>query len=239
MYGSPLLCYQHARALAPTGRVFNAWYAAQQGEAFDLADAGSVAVLFARSDSIYKTLPGCDVFDIRRDARLFAGGRPVVAHPPCRAWGRLRHLAKPRDDEKALALFAVHAVRTNGGVLEHPAHSTLWPASGLPVPGTRDEFGGWTLPIYQDAFGHACPKATWLYVVGCEPANVPALPFDLGHAAGRIQLVSKSAREKTPADLAKWLVELALKTRPRTQVSARFSVAVSCTTATKSPLRDF
>lgn len=34
MYGSPLLRYRHARALAPTGRAFNRWYAAQQGDLF-------------------------------------------------------------------------------------------------------------------------------------------------------------------------------------------------------------
>ncbi|MWL55341.1 hypothetical protein GQL84_23735, partial [Escherichia coli] len=62
-------------------------------------------------------MPECDVFDIERDARTFAGGMPVVAHPPCRAWGRLRKFAKPRPDEKALALFAVAQVRAFGGVL--------------------------------------------------------------------------------------------------------------------------
>ena len=47
----------------------------------------TVAILFARSDSYYKTLPECDVWDIERDARKWPGGAPVVAHPPCRAWG--------------------------------------------------------------------------------------------------------------------------------------------------------
>jgi len=28
-----------------------------------------IAVLFARSDSVYKTIPGCDVWDAERDAR--------------------------------------------------------------------------------------------------------------------------------------------------------------------------
>lgn len=31
-----------------------------------------VAVLFARTDSVYKGLPGCDVYDIERDARTYA-----------------------------------------------------------------------------------------------------------------------------------------------------------------------
>ena len=79
-----------------------------------------IAVLFARADSNYKQLPECDVWDAERDARNWPGGCQVVAHPPCRAWGRLRHFAKPRDDEKDLARFAVAQVRKWGGVLEHP-----------------------------------------------------------------------------------------------------------------------
>jgi hypothetical protein len=35
-----------------------------------------VAVLFARKDSIYKTMPECDVWDIERDAREWPGGMP-------------------------------------------------------------------------------------------------------------------------------------------------------------------
>ena len=62
-----------------------------------------VTILFARADSNYKTLQDCDVFDSRRDARRWPGGCPVVAHPPYRAWGRLRHFARPRPGEKELA----------------------------------------------------------------------------------------------------------------------------------------
>jgi hypothetical protein len=50
----------------------------------------TVAVLFARADSNYKSLPGTDVYDIERDARTYDGPHPVVAHPLYRAWGRLR-----------------------------------------------------------------------------------------------------------------------------------------------------
>jgi len=32
---------------------------------------GRVAVLFAREDSVYKTLPGCEVYDMARDARTY------------------------------------------------------------------------------------------------------------------------------------------------------------------------
>lgn len=70
----------------------------------------TVAILFARADSNYKRLPDCDVWDAERDARRWPGGCTVVAHPPCRAWGRLRHFARPRPDEKALGLWAADQV---------------------------------------------------------------------------------------------------------------------------------
>jgi hypothetical protein len=138
--------------------------------------------LFARANSVYKTMPGCDVYDIDRDARTWPGGSPVVAHPPCRAWGQLRHMANPRPDEKDLARFAVAAVRRNGGVLEHPSGSTLWAEHGLPAVGEVDEHGGWMLPIWQSWWGHRATKRTMLYIVGCEPRDVPEIPMVLGDA---------------------------------------------------------
>ena len=75
-----------------------------------------IAALFARNDSRYKDFPELyDVYDIDRDARNFIGDYPVIAHPPCRAWGMLSHMANPRPDEKDLAWFALDKVRTNGG----------------------------------------------------------------------------------------------------------------------------
>ena len=102
----------------------------------------TVAVLFARADSNYKVLPGVDVYDVERDARTYDGPHPVVAHPPCRAWGRLRTFANPRPDERNLGRLAIALVCEFGGVLEHPAGSTLWSAQRLPKPGMRDSWGG-------------------------------------------------------------------------------------------------
>ena len=184
-----------------------------------------IAVLFARADSIYKTLTGCDVYDIERDARTWPGGCPVVAHPPCRAWGRLRHFAKPRHDERDLGLWAVDRVRKYGGVLEHPASSTLFNAMGIPKPGEKaDKWGGWTLPVSQNWWGHRAEKKTWLYIVGIVPAQMPVLPLVLGEASHTISSsgrradgsrlkarpeVTKAEREHTPPELALWLVDLA------------------------------
>jgi len=191
-----------------------------------------VAILFARSDSHYKAIAGCDVWDIERDARKWPGGNPVVAHPPCRAWGRLSYFAKPREGEKDLAIQAVAHVRQFGGVLEHPFRSKLWPTLNLPlpVPGERDEFGGWTLLISQHWWGHRAEKLTYLYIVGCEPNDIPPIPLHLGHATHVIAQsrnrrkdgrrlrkgmpgwrpeVTKAELEHTPPQLAAWLVDLA------------------------------
>jgi hypothetical protein len=188
----------------------------------------TVAVLFARADSHYRALPECDVWDKARDARKWPGGCPVIAHPPCRGWGRLRGLANPEPGEKELAFFAIDQVQRHGGVLEHPAGSTLWRKAHLPAPMERGVCG-WTLPIDQFWFGHRAKKATWLYIVGIEPEQVPRIPIVLGDApcvcgpagrrrdGGRLHKgdlgwrpeITKAERELTPPALAAWLVALA------------------------------
>jgi len=197
-----------------------------------------IAVLFARKDSNYKSRADCDVWDAERDARLWPGGCPVIAHPPCRAWGQLRHMAKPRAGEKDLALWAVEQVRQFGGVLEHPKLSTLWQAAGLPPPGKHDGYGGWTLPIHQNWWGHRAEKATLLYIVGCEPLDVPVMPLVLGRApckigsAGRRRdgsrlrpgdagyrcEITHAEREHTPPALVEWLCELAARCKKNNEI---------------------
>lgn len=192
----------------------------------------TVAVLFARADSHYKQMDGVEVYDMERDARTYDGPWPVVAHPPCRAWGRLRTFANPRPDERNLARLAVALVREFGGVLEHPDSSTLWAAQRLPEPGQVDAFGGWTLGISQHWWGHRAEKLTRLYIVGCAPRDIPEMPMALGDATHVIAQhrtlpdgsrlvkgmpgwrpeVSKAEREHTPPELAAWLVELARRT---------------------------
>lgn len=184
-----------------------------------------VSVLFARADSNYKLLPGVDVWDAERDARNFPGGTPVVAHPPCRAWGMLANKAKPRRGERALAIFAVRQVRQYGGVLEHPKGSKLWKRAGLPAPGQRDRFGGWTLGVDQHWWGHRAKKSTLLYICGCEPREMPPIPLTLtepthvvssgyaphpGHRHRSMKPeISKAEREHTPPAFAEWLCEVA------------------------------
>lgn len=131
-----------------------------------------------------------DCWDESRDARLYAGPHPVVAHPPCRNWSRLRHLAK--GDDSDCALRAVEQVRAFGGVLEHPAGSRLWLHADLPMPLDRDwvnmrarvsyvtpcdRHGGYTAVIDQVEWGHVARKRTWLYLVGVPCTALEAPPF--------------------------------------------------------------
>lgn len=190
----------------------------------------AVSVLFARADSCYFDLVD-DVWDAQRDARGYNGSNSVVCHPPCRGWGRLRHWAKPRPDEKALALFAVEQVRRCGGVLEHPWGSTLWHAARLPHPGKVDAWGGWTLLVDQGWWGHPAPKPTYLYIVGCSRENVGELPVQLHRAEGRTLKLSPADRERTPAAFARFLVGLAAKCAGSQLQRSTAAVTPSCATS--------
>jgi hypothetical protein len=217
-------------------RVPNALTAAERAKRYrdrKKQRAAAITVLFARRDSFYKTVPHVDVYDADRNAMTWPGGSPIVAHPPCRSWGSLRHFAKPRPGEKELALWAVDQVRKHGGVLEHPAASTLWPVAGLPRPGERDEWGGWSLLVSQVWWGHRAEKKTLLYIVGCEPHEAPALPrtrLKATHVIARCAPradgtrqrkgdpswrpeVTDAEREHTPPKFALWLLELARRCR--------------------------
>jgi len=118
-------------------------------------------------------------------------------------------MAKPRSDERQLAYHALHSVRRWGGVLEHPEASQLWPEAGLLAPDTYDVFGGFTLVVDQSAFGHRARKRTWLYCCGVQPLPLPpARP-----ATTTVELLGRAEREKTPPELAFWLVQTAATAR--------------------------
>lgn len=166
----------------------------------------TVAALFVRRTSHYKQIPGVDAFDADRDARTWRGGCPGVFHPPCRAWGKLAHMAKPREDEKDLARWSMAMVRRWGGVVEHPKSSRLWVESGCIGYGLRDQFGGVLLPVYQSWWGHRAPKETCFYIVG----PVPDLPeYQPPRTVQSVESMSQASREVTPFELALWLVRVA------------------------------
>lgn len=139
----------------------------------------TVAALFVETNGIYFGLPNVDPWDIRRDARTYAGPHPVVAHPPCQRWGRFWHGSTRRPhqfklgDDDGCFEAALRAVVRYGGVLEHPADSHAWGAFGLVKP-PRD--GGWVRSgvlgascyVEQGHYGHMSRKPTWLYASNCD-----------------------------------------------------------------------
>ena len=130
-------------------------------------------------------------------------------------------MAKPREGERELALWAVEQVRANGGCLEHPSGSRLWKEANLPEEGMfSDEFGGYTVEIDQYAFGHVANKPTKIYICGCPPQKLPVIPKKYGRAAKSItgqvpgtKRCTQFEREHTPEALRQWLVEVAESSR--------------------------
>ena len=137
-----------------------------------------IAALFVAKGGAYYGIPDVDPWDELRDARLYAGPWPVVAHPPCSRWCRLAGLVEARwgykkGDDAGCFASALASVRRWGGVLEHPAYSAAWSAFGLPRPPrsggwTRGLCGGWSCHVEQWHYGHRAKKATWLYAYGVE-----------------------------------------------------------------------
>jgi hypothetical protein len=137
-----------------------------------------IAALYVDPKGVYSGLPDVEVWGEARDARNYAGPYPVVAHPPCARWSRLAGLVEKRwghkrGEDGGTFAAALHAVRTYGGVLEHPAYSDAWLRFDLPTPPfagwQRGICGGWSCQVDQGLYGHIAKKATWLYIFGAEP----------------------------------------------------------------------
>jgi hypothetical protein len=103
----------------------------------------TVAALCVAPNSGYKQMVGVECYDKGRDVRTFAGGMPVVAHPPCRTWSAYTaHQAKAPPGEKELGLLCAEWLRREGGGTGAPralaairgrAPSTAWATHWRPV----------------------------------------------------------------------------------------------------------
>lgn len=184
-----------------------------------------VAALYVQSRGCYASLPGVDPWDEKRDARLYAGPHPVVAHPPCARWCRLAGLVEARYGKRfqrgqdgGCFAAALTAVRHWGGVLEHPAQSRAWPAFSLPVPPhggwVRTFCGGWVTQVAQSAYGHRARKLTWLYYVGT--AAPPTLDWRIApHTARLVEFMHARERSATPPAFRDLLLSIARSAHAR------------------------
>lgn len=170
-----------------------------------------IPVLFVHSRSNYKKIPGFDCYDEKRNALNYTGSLPVIAHPPCRLFSRLRGLSNADESEKQLAYWALDLVRKNGGILEHPAGSLLWKEKDLPLGSCIDLYGGFTFCIDQMWWGFPAKKRTYLYIVGIHPRELPDYPILSGIHFKGVQELTKKQRSETTIDLAIYLKEIILK----------------------------
>ena len=196
-----------------------------------------IAALYVQTGGAYYGLPGVDPWDEARDARLYAGPWPVVAHPPCSTWCQIAHVNQARYGHPVGAdggcfAAALAAVRRYGGVLEHPAFSYAWSAFGLPRPARGawlwDVFdGGWVAQVNQRAYGHPARKATWLYYVGesapphldwSDPLPVATCSWLSNHGGGDLPRLSKKAAAATPPAFRDLLLGIARTARVRVTV---------------------
>lgn len=154
-----------------------------------------IAGLFVETNGIYFNDPDIDPWDIERNAFNYKGPHPVIAHPPCKRWGRYwgggpmlhgtdRQLLKG-DDGNAFA-HSLWCVRTFSGVIEHPEASHAWDWFGLKRPSQKgdwtepDKYGGRSCCVAQGHYGHRGQKLTWLYGV-----NINFKEFKWGKAPGK------------------------------------------------------
>ncbi len=171
-----------------------------------------VAALYVDPKGPYFGRPDVDPWDEIRDARLYAGPWPVVAHPPCARWGQFWWRGTLGADGGCFEA-ALESVNRWYGVLEHPEGSLAWARFGLevPTPGrwTRGLFGtGWTCSVDQGRYGHRARKRTWLYYVGANgcPPSLDWRPFDGEPLAAQdpdstrsgVEVMTKLERRLTP-----------------------------------------
>lgn len=162
-----------------------------------------IAALYVQKGGCYDSLQGVDAWTQERDARLYAGPYPVVAHPPCQRWGAMANVNfarwggdhnRPGNDGGCFA-SALHAVQCFGGVLEHPAKTMAWAAFGLPAPtsiGWQRFERGWVCEVWQSAYGHRANKATWLFYHG----KTPPMPLRWNKPVGSYQIGFHDQRGK-------------------------------------------
>jgi len=148
-----------------------------------------IAALFVQEGGCYSGLEGVDAWPESRDARLYPGPHPVVAHHPCQRWGKFYFgspltvartgVRKKMGDDNGCFEAALAAVKKWGGVIEHPWGSKAWAHFGINRPNRRGGWeraslldGGWTCCVEQGQYGHYARKPTMLYAFGIDPPEL-------------------------------------------------------------------
>ena len=173
-----------------------------------------IPILFTLPNSNYKKYHFTDCYDEEKNALNYRGQAAIIAHPPCRLWGRLRHMSKAPQVERILAIWAIIQIRKVGGILEHPAGSRLFRKMKIPLDGSPDQYGGFVISINQHWFGFQAKKRTYLYIVGCTRSQIPQLPLNFSAITHSVSSsknyleLDKSKNSVTAPKLCEWLFEI-------------------------------
>lgn len=135
-------------------------------------------VLCTAPRSIYLKL-GADCYDKSRDALSFNKPVPVIAHPPCRRFSKMRGLTKAPGSEEEIAYHCLEHVQKYGGILEHPRSSLLWKKLTLHAGSNLTTCGGMLISVNASWFGHPAEKKTCFYINGITQDKLPSMPYSL------------------------------------------------------------
>lgn len=112
------------------------------------------AVLWVSIPTVYTQFRGLELYDIERNAHTYEGPGPIIAHPPCGPWGRLKGQCFWEDESHGIK--AMQLVHRFGGVIEQPLGSSLFYRYG-------DSYRGTIRRVNQFDYGHRTTKPTLLY----------------------------------------------------------------------------
>lgn len=171
-----------------------------------------IAILCAHKKSHYYQIPGLEVYDQDRDCRTFDGGMPVIVHPPCAQWSKMKAFSHNKPEEKNLAHFCLDQIKKYGGIFEHPKGSDVWNQLDWPD-------GGKFIEVDQHWFGFPARKRTILFFYKCEPLSYPlnfnAVQYTVclsrsdskNGRSNRLPEMKKSQRSVTTIEFNQWLVD--------------------------------
>lgn len=145
-----------------------------------------ITVLCIDEKSNYKKIKDqdLDLWDIKRNAYNYNGTNKIIGHPPCQQWSKLKGLAKENKLEKELGLFVWEKVQQYGGIIEHPAGTSLFKYVGANPKQI--------IKVNQNWWGFKAKKETLLYF-----NQVELLPTPLNFNAIEKKIEGMNARMRS------------------------------------------
>lgn len=189
-----------------------------------------ITALFVMKNGPYFNISGIDPWDESRDAKLYCGPHPVIAHPPCERWGRYwsggpsASVKRILGDDNGCFESALSSVRTYGGVVEHPEASHAFKRYDLPLPNWHggwtppDKYGGRSCCVSQGHYGHPARKMTWLYAI---LTYYPELIWGICESKMRLDEGFHSKEERRRAVRTGVCKRLSAKQRKKTPIEFR------------------